>query len=189
MTPHVYPPTILKSVYLGEALWKQSVTAFAYLQVRAAGHRVWRTIACCAHPVLVASSCWYYICSTDACDAMPWHMSLLRCTHALSTACCPQTKGYCHNGFCKKFPVVVGETGSAFETSQDKQWLNDFADFMNAQVGLPARHLPGLHRPDRARRPPAIASRVHCLPSPQARFPSLLDAPVACLMLLPPTWS
>jgi hypothetical protein len=33
-----------------------------------------------------------------------------------------------------RFPVLVGEVGSAFETAADKQWLQDFADFMNAEV-------------------------------------------------------
>jgi hypothetical protein len=32
------------------------------------------------------------------------------------------------------FPILIGETGSAFETSDDKQWLQDFADYMNAEV-------------------------------------------------------
>lgn len=48
-----------------------------------------------------------------------------------------QTQGYCAEGAskCTKFPVVVGEVGSAFETASDKQWLQDFADFINAEVG------------------------------------------------------
>jgi hypothetical protein len=29
---------------------------------------------------------------------------------------------------------MIGEVGSAFETVADKQWLQDFADFMNAEV-------------------------------------------------------
>ena len=36
-------------------------------------------------------------------------------------------------GKCTKFPVVIGETGSAYETAVDKQWLKDFADFINAR--------------------------------------------------------
>lgn len=35
---------------------------------------------------------------------------------------------------CAVFPVVIGETGSAFATDTDKQWLQDFADFLNAEV-------------------------------------------------------
>lgn len=31
--------------------------------------------------------------------------------------------------------MVIGEVGSAFETVADKQWLQDFADFVNAEVG------------------------------------------------------
>lgn len=34
----------------------------------------------------------------------------------------------------RRFPVVIGEVGSAFETTADKQWLQDFADFINAEV-------------------------------------------------------
>lgn len=52
-----------------------------------------------------------------------------------------QTKGYCGghgNGKCKIFPVLIGETGSAFETNSDKQWLQDFADFLNAEGGARA---------------------------------------------------
>jgi hypothetical protein len=29
---------------------------------------------------------------------------------------------------------MIGEVGSAFETVADKQWLQDFADFINAEV-------------------------------------------------------
>eukprot|EP00879_Flechtneria_rotunda_P005895 GHRR01006201.1.p1 GENE.GHRR01006201.1~~GHRR01006201.1.p1 ORF type:complete len:485 (+),score=144.84 GHRR01006201.1:175-1629(+) len=51
-----------------------------------------------------------------------------------------QTKGYCPAGMdrCTKFPIVVSETGSAFETASDKQWLQDFADFLNAEGGAKA---------------------------------------------------
>lgn len=52
-----------------------------------------------------------------------------------------QTTGYCPpgGGGCIRFPIVVGEVGSAFETSEDKQWLQDFADFVNAEVCVCAR--------------------------------------------------
>jgi hypothetical protein len=30
--------------------------------------------------------------------------------------------------------VVIGETGSAFRDPKDKEWLRDFADFLNAEV-------------------------------------------------------
>jgi len=46
-----------------------------------------------------------------------------------------QTQGFCVDGECTQFPVLIGETGSAFEADQDKEWLRDFADFINAQVG------------------------------------------------------
>jgi aryl-phospho-beta-D-glucosidase BglC (GH1 family) len=52
-----------------------------------------------------------------------------------------QERGYCENtpnGKCVVFPIVMGETGSAFESSEDKQWLNDFADFANAEGGAKA---------------------------------------------------
>jgi hypothetical protein len=45
-----------------------------------------------------------------------------------------QTQGYCSDGRCQTFPVMFGEVGSAFETQVDKQWLQDFADFCNAEV-------------------------------------------------------
>jgi hypothetical protein len=32
ISPHLYPPSITKSTFLGEALWKQSNTSFGYLQ-------------------------------------------------------------------------------------------------------------------------------------------------------------
>jgi hypothetical protein len=50
------------------------------------------------------------------------------CLHTASQR--STTSGY--NG--RRFPVLVGEVGSAFETPTDKQWLQDFADFANAEV-------------------------------------------------------
>jgi hypothetical protein len=48
-----------------------------------------------------------------------------------------QTRGYCpgDGSGCRRFPVLIGEVGSAFETDEDKAWMDDFADFMNAEVG------------------------------------------------------
>lgn len=77
MSPHLYPPSITKSTWLGEDLWKQSNTSFGYLQ----------------------------------------------------------SKGYCTTeASCTRFPVLVGETGSAYEEEDDKKWLEDFADFVQARV-------------------------------------------------------
>jgi hypothetical protein len=45
-----------------------------------------------------------------------------------------QSQGYCSSERCTRFPIVIGEVGSAFETASDKQWLQDFADFVNAEV-------------------------------------------------------
>jgi hypothetical protein len=45
-----------------------------------------------------------------------------------------QSEGYCTSERCTRFPIVIGELGSAFETASDKQWLQDFADFANAEV-------------------------------------------------------
>lgn len=74
----MYPPSITKSTWLGEELWKQSNTSFGYLQA----------------------------------------------------------SGYCHpGGGCTKFPVLIGETGSAYTEEDDKKWLLDFAEFANAKVG------------------------------------------------------
>jgi hypothetical protein len=84
ISPHLYPPSITKSTWLGEALWKQSNTSFGYLQ----------------------------------------------------------STGYClSNGWCMKFPVVVGETGSAYTERDDKTWLRDFADFANAEVRISPQQL------------------------------------------------
>jgi hypothetical protein len=46
------------------------------------------------------------------------------------------TQGYCPGGGagCRRFPLLIGETGSAYETDADKEWLRDFADFINAEV-------------------------------------------------------
>jgi aryl-phospho-beta-D-glucosidase BglC (GH1 family) len=54
-----------------------------------------------------------------------------------------QERGYCtgvsgSGGRCTVFPIVMGETGSAYEEAEDKQWLNDFADFINAEGGARA---------------------------------------------------
>jgi hypothetical protein len=84
ISPHLYPPTITKSTWLGEELWKQSNTSFGYLQ----------------------------------------------------------STGYClSNGYCTKFPVLVGETGSAYTEQDDKTWLKDFADFANARVSNCCRYI------------------------------------------------
>jgi hypothetical protein len=70
MTPHVYPPSITRAVFLGDTLWQQCALAFGYLE----------------------------------------------------------EKGYCKGpGNCRKFPVVIGETGSFLHDDKDKQWM---------QVGL-----------------------------------------------------
>ena len=46
-----------------------------------------------------------------------------------------QAKGVCPDGrTCRRFPIVIGETGSALSTDVDKQWLRDFAQFVNAEV-------------------------------------------------------
>lgn len=55
-----------------------------------------------------------------------------------------QTRGYCNNGECRVFPVVVGETGSYMTDYKDNQWLLDFADFINARVSAILLGLEGL---------------------------------------------
>eukprot|EP00882_Tetradesmus_deserticola_P019270 GHRQ01020731.1.p1 GENE.GHRQ01020731.1~~GHRQ01020731.1.p1 ORF type:complete len:174 (+),score=52.83 GHRQ01020731.1:22-522(+) len=44
-----------------------------------------------------------------------------------------QSPGYCNGRGCTQFPVLVGETGSAYTTDSDKTWLRDFADFAFAR--------------------------------------------------------
>jgi hypothetical protein len=59
-----------------------------------------------------------------------------------------QSEGYCSSERCTRFPIVIGEVGSAFETASDKQWLQDFADFVNAEVrGGTSRIVPGVGGP------------------------------------------
>lgn len=66
MSPHVYPPSVTKSTFLGDTLWQQCALAFGYLENR----------------------------------------------------------GYCKwQGNCRKFPVVIGETGSFLHDANDKQWM------------------------------------------------------------------
>lgn len=76
ISPHLYPPSITMSTWLGDALWEQSNVSFGYLQ----------------------------------------------------------SPGYCAANGCTAFPVFVGETGSAYHTDVDKQWLQDFSDFVMARV-------------------------------------------------------
>jgi hypothetical protein len=45
-----------------------------------------------------------------------------------------QTTGYCTGGACTRWPVLVGETGSAMSNPTDVQWLNDFAEYVHARV-------------------------------------------------------
>lgn len=79
-----------------------------------------------------------------------------------------QTKGYCAApGDCKKFPVLIGETGSAFETATDKQWLNDFADFCNAEVRERGRGC-SLHACDCLK----LAAALRCIPPCTAQRPN-----------------
>lgn len=78
ISPHLYPPSITKSTWLGANLWKQSNTSFAYLQYR----------------------------------------------------------GFCEAEHCTKFPIVIGEAGSALDSTKqdDSVWLQDFANFVMAKV-------------------------------------------------------
>lgn len=46
-------------------------------------------------------------------------------------------------GQCHKFPVIVGETGSHFETTVDVTWMYDLAEYMN-NVGVSHHHATSL---------------------------------------------
>ena len=48
------------------------------------------------------------------------------------------TRGYCYQGKCTQFPVVIGETGSFMADWKDRQWLDDFSQFVTAQVSASA---------------------------------------------------
>jgi hypothetical protein len=39
-------------------------------------------------------------------------------------------QGFSSGGRCHRFPLVIGEFGSAFQTAEDRQWLGEFAQFM-----------------------------------------------------------
>lgn len=54
--------------------------------------------------------------------------------YCTESAAQPVTSSQAGPNTCSVFPVVIGETGSAFATDTDKQWLQDFADFLNAEV-------------------------------------------------------
>jgi hypothetical protein len=53
-----------------------------------------------------------------------------------------QSPGYCNGNGCTQFPILVGETGSAYKEENDKKWLQDFADFAFARVRAAAALLP-----------------------------------------------
>lgn len=44
-------------------------------------------------------------------------------------------EGFCFNGHCKKFPIVIGEIGSMFADPKDIEFLNDFAKFQDTKMG------------------------------------------------------
>jgi hypothetical protein len=45
--------------------------------------------------------------------------------------CCLQNKGYCKwDGKCRKFPVVIGETGSFLHDYNDRQWMQVCFDWV-----------------------------------------------------------
>lgn len=70
MTPHLYPPTILKSVVLGQALWQQSQKAFGYLQV--IHMTTVRThVACGDRPALLVPSSSVHVDTRKTCHARP----------------------------------------------------------------------------------------------------------------------
>ena len=52
-------------------------------------------------------------------------------------------QGYCHNGQCRRYPILIGEVGSAFHTDLDKRWLGDFVKYLNAvDEGNDGEHEP-----------------------------------------------
>jgi hypothetical protein len=78
MSPHVYPPSITRSTFLGDTLWQQCAIAFGYLE----------------------------------------------------------NKGYCKwPGNCRRFPVIIGETGSFLHDWSDRQWMQvQFEGVLLAQL-------------------------------------------------------
>jgi hypothetical protein len=48
-----------------------------------------------------------------------------------------------HTAGCTVFPVVIGETGSNFASATDRQWLQDFADYIMAVVSVRAHAYAG----------------------------------------------
>lgn len=45
-------------------------------------------------------------------------------------------KGYCIGTFCHKFPVMLGETGSGFDSLVDIDFMDDLAMYMHNTGGL-----------------------------------------------------
>eukprot|EP00891_Asterochloris_glomerata_P009180 jgi/Astpho2/9180/fgenesh1_pg.00137_%23_8_t len=51
------------------------------------------------------------------------------------------TVGYCFEGHCHRFPIIVGETGSLFETQADVNSMYDIMDYMhNVGAASDGRH-------------------------------------------------
>lgn len=162
LTPHVYPPTITGATFLGKDLWEQSRTAFGYLQspgycgtpfVQA------ETVAVDEdEEVTVATSAFSFIrkmlegvgqllgsatatstttdSSTTSANSTTGSNSTAEATKPPAAA--PVAPGTQKKG-CTVFPVVIGETGSNMQSATDRYWLQDFADFINAEVSWGVR--------------------------------------------------
>jgi hypothetical protein len=164
ITPHVYPPSITGATFLAKDLWEQSRVAFGYLQgpgycgapmaqteadsstttqaihseggvvsiAAAVGRRLRKLLS--RHPLHMSNS-----------TAIRPPKSVLNGT-ANSTvngtvapgpaapAPAAIAPGAPRQAGCTVFPVVIGETGSNFQSATDRTWLNDFADFVTAKV-------------------------------------------------------
>lgn len=47
-----------------------------------------------------------------------------------------ENKGYCRwPGYCRQFPIIIGETGSFLQDDNDRQWMQDFADYVEGRGG------------------------------------------------------
>jgi hypothetical protein len=59
--------------------------------------------------------------------------------------CFVQATGFCHDGDCQRFPVIIGEVGSFLRNPMDNQQLQDMAAYARRQA--PTDQTQYLHSP------------------------------------------
>ncbi len=160
--PHCYPPSITGATFLGQALHEKLSASFGYLQTKGYcyGGRV-QAAAADADAVSDASDA--AAAAGGAASAFESSSSGNSSSSSSSSvsgavglaaaavngssdallvqeagAAAPQSRRLLEA--CARFPVVIGEFGSLFESASDVQWMGDFAAWLNGQaaaVGAP----------------------------------------------------